>query len=120
MNSIPLLALLPVEFVPFIIVGGGLALMLGARVVARSMFILAIAMVLIPPLVEPLLILLPEWVLWLLVALVWVSVLGSIAALVMGRGARDQMVGTLAADLLKWVLFAPFRLVGWLIRALGR
>lgn len=116
MNSKGLLAFLPPEFLPLIIVGGGFALILGLGNVARALFVLAGVMVFLPLLLEPLLMLLPEWVLWLLIAFVWLSVFGSISALILGKGASNAMVGILASDFVKWLLFAPFRIVGWMAR----
>ena len=116
MKSMSLLAFLPTEFLPFILMGGGLALLIGAKMIARSLFILAAALVLLPPILEPLLMMLPEWLLWILIGFIWLSVFGSISALILGKGASDQMIGTLAADLVKWTLRAPFRMIGWFFR----
>jgi hypothetical protein len=118
MSSISLLAFLPIEFLPLVLIGAGFALILGAKTVAKSLFLLTGVMIILPIILEPLLMLLPEWVLWLLIVFVWLSVFGSISALVLGKGASDAMVGILASDFVKWLLFAPFRAIGWLFRAL--
>lgn len=120
MSSISLLAFLPIEFMPLILIGGGFALILGAQTIARSLFVLAAVMVFLPVILEPLLMLLPEWVLWLLIGFVWLSVFGSISVLILGKGASDSMVGILASDFVKWLLFAPFKAVIWIFRGMRR
>ncbi len=118
MSSISLLAFLPIEFLPLILMGGGFALIFGAKTVAKSLFVLTAAMIFLPMILEPLLMLLPEWVLWLLIGFVWLSVFGSISALILGKGSSDAMVGILASDFVKWLLFAPFRAIGWIFRGM--
>lgn len=118
MSSLSLLAFLPTEFIPLILIGGGFALILGARAVARSLFVLTAVLIFLPVILEPLLMFLPEWVLWLLTGFVILSVLGSISALILGKGASDAMVGILASDLIRRVLLAPFRAIGWIVRGM--
>ena len=81
---------------------------------------LAGIMAFLPPILEPILVLFPEWVLWILIVFAWLSVAGAISALLLGKGASDQMVGSLVADVVKWVIRAPFRSIRWLARMFVR
>ena len=36
--------------------------------------------------------------------------------LILGRGAMEQMVGTLAADVIRFLFLLPFRILRWLLR----
>lgn len=39
--------------------------------------------------------------------------------LFLGRGAEDQMVGQLAADVIRFLFLLPFRLLRWFARRIG-
>lgn len=39
--------------------------------------------------------------------------------LLIGRGAEEQMVGQLAADVIRFLFLLPFRLLRWLARRIG-
>ena len=108
---------MPIEFVPVILIAGGFALLLGAKTVAKSLLVLTAVMIALPPILEPLLMLLPEWVLWLLIGFAWLSVFGSVSALILGKGPSDNMIGILAADFVKFLLFTPFRVARWFFRS---
>ena len=42
-----------------------------------------------------------------------------ILAMILTRGARDVMVGQLAADVVRWLFVAPFRFLRWVARLAG-
>lgn len=119
-STISLLAFLPEEAVILIVMAGGFALMFGAKKLAGTLFTLSALMIFLPPLLEPVLDALPEWALWLLLGFVMFSVIGLGFRLLIGRGATEQMVGTLAADVVRSLFLAPFRGIRWVFRLFGR
>ena len=116
MKGITLASFLPEEFIPLLLIGAGLAMILGARKLAGALFMLVLVSVLLPPFLEPILERVPLWALLLIGVFIVLAVLREIAALFLGREAAATMVGTLAADFVKLLLFFP-RLVGrWMFR----
>lgn len=126
------LPFLPDEIIPVLVIGAGLAIIVGARGLGRQWLTFAAAMIVLPVLLMPLFDALPPLVLG---ALIVVLILGAAAAaftgfssLLIGRKATDHMVGTLAASFV-WVvlrsalslLLLPIRLaIGLLSRLLRR
>jgi len=100
------------------IVLGGMALILQLKGIAKTLFFMAGLMIFLPMVIEPALDMLPDWAFPFLEVFLWFSILGSLITLLIGKNAKDHMVGILAADFIKWLLFRPFvlitRLVGWL------
>ena len=117
-TTISLLAFLPEEAIILIIMAGGFALMFGAKKLAGTLFALSALMIFLPPLLEPVLDALPEWVLRILLGFVFFSVVGLGFRLVIGRAATEQMVGTLAADVVRSLFLSPFRVIRWVFRLL--
>ena len=117
MKTLPLLTFLPQEIIPLLIILGGLALVLQFTKVATALFMACGLMLFLPVLLEPLLMMLPDWAFPLLMIFIVLSMIGTLFTLLIGRNAKDQMVGTLAADLFKWCLFFPFRLTAWIFRS---
>ena len=116
---------LPDEALVLVIALIGLALMVGFLRPRSAGQLLAgiIMMLLLAPFVESLVSSLPWWVSILILIGVGWAILRSFARLVLGAGAADEMVGTLAADVVRgtfrgvfFLLFFPFRIVGWLFR----
>lgn len=120
MKSVGLLAFLPVEAVPFLIVGAGSCMILGARKLAGALFLLCGAMLFLPVILDPFLASLPEWALPLILVVVMISLFGTLITMLLGKGAKDHMVGTLAADMIKVFLRMPFRILGALVRGIFR
>lgn len=109
---------------PLIVVGLGLALMLGVIPVqtALGIFALVLLLPLMAPIVEALFGQLPVWVSLLFLAFFMLSIMRGLAALVLGSRAADTMTGALAADLVRLavtILFFPFRVVGWAFRMMN-
>lgn len=118
MRVMPILAFLPPETIPVIAVAGGLALVIGLRSIAQILFTLCAIMIFLPIIIEPILDMLPEWALPLLIVIFWISVIGMVLKMLIGKGATEHLIGSLAADCIKWLLFLPFRTLRWLFRGL--
>lgn len=103
---IPQEALLPVLVLAGILTIAGLRRFAGALVV----FVLAMAFApMFEPVVEAFVAGLPDWALVLVVIGFALAVLRVLAGLFLGANAADQMVGTLAADVVRFFLLLPFR-----------
>lgn len=117
--------LIPDEFLVLVIALAGLGVMVGlVRIRAVGSLLGGIVlMVLLTPFIESIMASLPWWlILLLLVGLGWTLILGFFR-FVLGRGAADEMIGTLAADVVRAVLrgafftlLSPFRIIGLLFR----
>lgn len=121
-----ILAFLPDQAMVLVIMGIGLVLMLGIINLRRALSLVGGLMLLLvlSPFVESLIGSLPWWITIFLIVMIGLSLLRTISSALIGRGASDEMVGTLAADvvrggfrLLIWSIAAPFRVLIW---ALGR
>jgi hypothetical protein len=112
---------LPDEALPLLIVGVGLALMLGLISGRAALGLLGLLLLfpLLTPLVEALLGELPPWISLVILALIALAILRGLAALLLGARAADTMVGNLAADLVRLVvrlLLLPLRMGRWVVR----
>ena len=115
---------LPDEALPLIIVGLGIALILGLLTGRAVLGILGLILLLpmLSPFVEGAIGALPPWISLLILVIVGLAILRGLAALFIGARAADTMVGTLAADVVRIVvacLFLPFRMAGWIFRAIS-
>ena len=126
-----LLVFLPSEAAPLIIAAAGIALIVGARRIAAGLFMLGLAIVVLPVVLEPLFAELPSWLLYLLLLALGLAALWALLTLplkaMLGQRAWDHMVGILAADAVRsgiggflrglmWVLGLPFRILARLLR----
>lgn len=118
MNMLPLLAFLPEEAIILLVVLGGFAIMFQDKRLAGVLFTLAGLMIFLPIIIEPFLNMFPEWVLSLIMLLFIVSIPLILLRLFIGNEAYHQMVGTLAAGVVIWILRLPFRFLGLVIRGL--
>jgi hypothetical protein len=116
---------LPDEFLVLVIALIGLAVMVGlVRLRTAGIFLGSIVlMLLLTPFIESFMSSLPWWLNFLIVAGIGWAVVRGFFRLVLGAGAADEMVGTLAADVVRatfrgafFLLFFPFRFIGWLLR----
>lgn len=119
-----LLVFLPEEFIPMLIVAGGLAIIVGARRVGAGLVVTALLLALLPALLAPFFDALPSAVLTLLlvamlIALVFAALRWLSVGLI-GTRATDHMIGTLAADAVRWSVLGSFRLCGRAVLALVR
>lgn len=117
--------LLPDELLPLVVVGVGLALMLGlVRTRAAFGLIAGILLVIIlTPFISPALDWLPSWLLLLLGCWLALYLFRSFFALLIGPRATDEMVGEIAADVVRavfrgafWLAALPFRIAAWMLR----
>jgi hypothetical protein len=113
--------LLPDSALPLVIVGIGLALMVGLlnRSVAFGILGLILAFAILGPIVEGVMGELPPWVGLIILAVVILAILRGVASLALGSRAADHMVGILAADLVRLavqILIFPFRALVGLVR----
>lgn len=113
--------LLPDEALLLLMVGVGIALILGLLTGRTAIGVLALLILfpILAPFVEALFGTLPAWVSLLILVIVGLSILRGLASLFIGGRAADHMTGILAADVVRLIvlcLFLPFRLVGWIFR----
>jgi len=111
---------LPDELLPLLLVAAGLCLIVGLRSTAAALATLAVATPFVGVIVSALVDQLP----WFVVAAILVfSVLAmarALSNLLIGRRSTDHMVGDLAADVVRFALKLPFRVLGWVGRLLWR
>jgi len=112
---------IPDEALLLIVMGIGLALMLGLIGGRAALGILGMVLLLplLSPFVEALVGELPPWVSLVLLAIVALALIRGLAALLLGARAADTMVGNLAADLVRLVvrlLLLPLRMGRWAVR----
>lgn len=112
--------LLPQEALPLLLVGGAVLVMLriaSLRAVLGAVLFFALIPI-FSPIIEALFGALPVWLALLFFVVMGFWSVQAIATTVMGRGAAEHMAGSLAADLVRFVLksaFLPVRLVWRLI-----
>lgn len=116
-------AMLPDELLLLVIVGIGLALMVGllSRSAAFGLIGMLLLFALLGPFVEGIMGDMPPWVGLIILVVVILALLRGVASVVLGRRAADHMVGILAADCVRFafrLLFLPFRAVGGFVRAI--
>jgi uncharacterized membrane protein len=108
--------LLPDEALILLLVVGGFLVMFGL-VSARAVLGVVVLLALLPvvaPLIEEGFAALPAWLAVVLLGVLGIWMLQMVATFVLGRGAADHMVGTLAADLVRLLVLAtllPLRLL---------
>lgn len=115
-----LILFVPPELAALLIAGAGLAMILGARALAGSLFGVAMALVFLPVLLAPLFDALPAWLLIGLLVFFSLGLIRAMSNVLIGKNSTDHMVGILAADAARFAVLAPFRLIAWVIRALLR
>jgi hypothetical protein len=120
-----ILALVPDQALVLVIVLIGLALMCGMINARRAFGLIGgiILFLILSPFIGSLVDALPGWLLLGLVLVLGLSMLRAVSNFLIGRGATNEMVGSLAADLVRlgfraifFVLTLPFRALGWLAR----
>lgn len=116
-----LLLFLPDEALVFVVIGLGIAMILGLLTGRAALGILGLILLLpiLSPFVEAFMGILPPWIALVILLIVGLSILRGLAAIFIGRGGADTMVGTLAADVVRIIvacLFLPLRAVGWILR----
>jgi hypothetical protein len=106
----------------FVIIGfiaGAILLILGFRRAGHFLFLLLIFAVAFPFLWE----LLPRWVVLIFIAVIALVFLQVVATFIFGKGAADSMTGSLAADLVRFlvrVVILPIQIVRRMLRTINR
>ena len=117
--------LLPDEALILVIAAIGIGLLLGILSGRKALSLIGgiALMVILAPFVEALFASLPLWLMLLLFVGLVLSFLRGLSSAVLGDRASDHMVGTLAADIVRFcfvgsfkLLLMPFRIIGWLLR----
>jgi hypothetical protein len=120
-----ILAFVPDEALALFIVLISLALITGIMNARRAFGLIGgiILFLILSPFIGSLVDALPGWLLLGLVLVLGLSMLRAVSNFLIGRGATNEMVGSLAADLVRlgfrvifFVLTLPFRALGWLAR----
>ena len=116
--------LLPDGALPLVIVGIGLALILGlvSRSATFGLLGLMLVFALTGPIVEGVMGAMPPWIGLVILAVIVLTLLKGAARLALGARAADHMVGILAADLVRLavvLLLVPCRLLWRIVRAMG-
>jgi len=116
---------LPDEAMPLVIVGIGLALILGLIRGRAALGLLgAVALILLSgPFMDALLDALPAWFLLLVLLVVAMVLFRGALSLLLGARAADEAVGSLTADVIRagfrllfLLLCLPFRILWWVFR----
>ncbi len=118
---------IPDELLVLVLMGAGLAWIIGARRVALSLVGLVAMGVVLPPILEPMIQAMPVWVLWIglayllfLIPFIGVVIFQALVSPVLGRRTAQEMGGHLAADVARATIVIPFRVLGAIFRFLGR
>ena len=111
-------ALLPDEFMPLVIAGIGLAMILGLLRLRKAAALIGgiCLMLLTAPLFDALFDALPSWLFVLMIPILIIVVIRWLVRLVIGQRAADHMIGSLAADLVRATIVFPIRLIGLIFR----
>jgi|GEM_PF-1828471 len=122
-----ILAFVPDEALALFIVLIGLALITGIINARRAFGLIGgiILLLVLTPFLGALVDALPGWLFLGLVFVLGMSLLRAVSNFVIGRGATNEMVGILAADLIRFgfrtilfLLALPFRMLVWLVRGI--
>lgn len=105
-----LLMFIPEEAYLAVIIVAGLLIIIGLRTAGFSLVLGIIAILLLGPIVEGLLCILPSWILLILIIVLFITMFRAIV----GRGIYDNFMARLLYDLFR----LPFRFLGWLLRGL--
>lgn len=123
MRTMSLLAFLPEEALPLMLVFAGLAFVLQQRKIAIALLTMAGVMIFLPPLIEPFLAMLPLWALYLLMGLFVLSIPFTVVSLIFGRRYARRFNRGIGRRVERGVftgiiflLSLPFRLIGRLFR----
>jgi len=111
---------LPPETFVLLIMLAGFAIMLGFKRVAAMLGIVVACGIFLPVIIEPLLDMMPLWLLILVGIYTGLAMLRFISELLLGKNSTDHAVGILAADTVKTGLRAFIWPVVWLLRFIFR
>ena len=111
-------AILPDEMMPLVVVGLGLALIVGlvSRKTALAIVITIVLFLLLRPIISALIALLPYWALLLVAAWFALYLFRSMLGLLLGAEGAGTAVGHVFGHFILALLRLPFRLVGAVFR----
>lgn len=122
-----LAVLIPDQWLPIILMGAGLAWILGARKVAGAMAIFAVLSLILPPLLAPMIQTIPRWLLWvlliylgLMIPFAAISVLQALVTPALGNRTASEAAGRWAADVGRIIFTAPFKLISAFSRLIAK
>jgi len=87
-----LILFLPPEFLIFMIIGAGLAMIVGAQRLAATLLGAAMALIFLPALLAPLFDAVPGWLLVILLAFFALRMLRALFEMIMGKGDVPRFV----------------------------
>lgn len=101
-----------------------MAIIIGARTLGGMLLASALAMAVLPAILTPLFALLPDLMLTLLMVVMVIAMFFGLLRWMsnglIGKSATNNMVGILAADLVRWTFGFTFRVAAGLIRTVWR
>lgn len=107
---------LPNWTLPWVVVVGLAAWIMGARALGTAAAILLLSDLVLAPLLAPWLATLPAWTLWLLGALMWLMILRGVIETMFGKSTAGHVTGTYLVRIFDALLLGPFRFVFRLLR----
>ncbi len=110
---------LPTWALPWVVVVGLVAWIMGARALGVAAAILLLSDLVIAPLLAPWLATLPAWILWSLEALMWLMILHRVIETLFGKATAGHVTGTYLVRIFDALLLGPFRFVFRLLRGRG-
>ena len=106
---------LPEWSLPWVLLFGIAAWILGARATGVAAVLLVAAEFVLPPLLEPWLTTLPDWAILLIGGVLLLVVLHDVVDFLFGKETAGHVTGTFLVRLLDALLLSPFRLLGRLL-----
>ena len=117
MNSLQLaLFFIPEWALPWIAVIGAAAWILEIRSIAFMAGVVLFIEFILAPILAPIIMILPNWALFLLSATVVLSLLSGAITFLFGKEAAGHVVGTYIVRVIDLSLFGPFRLIRRIIQ----
>jgi len=108
-----LLAFIPQELIPLLVLAGGFCLVIGLRPLAATLFTFCGILIVLPVFLEALLSELPDWALYPIMLFAVLSSMALLISLLIGRNAWEEAKGHMAANVITWLFLFPFRLIRW-------
>jgi hypothetical protein len=115
-----LLMLVPPEFAVVLILAAGLAFICQARRLGGGLLFAGIGSLILPALIAPFLTYVPIWILLLATVVFGFAILRAVLNLGVGRRATDHAMGVLVSDFVRFLVVAPFRILGGLFAVVFR
>lgn len=121
MNRILPSLLVPPEALLLLLVTAGILMIVGLKRQASGLILFVLSMAFLPvfePLIGAVTAAIPNWLLALILLAIAFAVVRAVSTLFLGKGASDHLMGTMAANMIKFSFFFPFRVCAALLRFL--